>query len=158
MDGWEETQRRERREHRGHVGAIFLEGVCGVCRHLAILAKETLGSNWFFPLRALSTGRSVSLGSVETELHLRVTIVQELSFANRSWKMDSPAHRSYFLMLPQSFETHLFQEAFLTTPPQQVTPSPGYCGEFTDWLLSLTHLVYFCKNVNFPGDKHVFAC
>lgn len=58
------------------MAAIFLEGVCGVCGHLAILAKETLGSNWFFPLRALSTGRSVSLGAVEIELNLHATIVQ----------------------------------------------------------------------------------
>lgn len=128
MDGWEETQRRERKEHRGHVVAIFLEGMCGVCGHLAILAKEVLSSNFFFSL-SYQYWKVYVFGFSGNWAEFSCDLSSGTQFCQQILKNTLACPQFLFPeILPQSFEIYLFQEAFLTTPPQQVTPSPGYWG------------------------------
>ena len=150
----EKKNRGEKEDDTEAIITIFLKGIWGLCGYLTIHAKKTCGSNWFFSLRSISIGRSVSLGSVETSNHC-----SGAQFCQQILK-NTLAYPQFLFpeMLPQSFEVDLFQEAFLTTPPQQVTPSAVSCGEFTDWSLSLTCLVYSCKYINFSDYKYIFAC
>lgn len=128
--------------------AIFLKGMPSLWAS-EVTCKENV--KLFFFLWSVDIGRSMSLGYVEISLNFHATVAQELNFVNRPWKKyaSPPTIPAFGDESPSflSFKGCLFHEALW--PPQQVTPSPASCSEFTEWALSLSCFIYCCKNVNF---------